>query len=372
MKKSPYALITYSNYELKFSMYKIYNSVPFLQLDELIEKVDLTSLSNDYERDEIVKKIQLVLAHAKKLANLQNIDVYVILDAEEYYHNEKCYTFEYETPQVIEQKNIDKIIEHALYQEEQPDGFKAVSFEVKSIVPNKTHPVENVVGLQVESLTITGDIVVCDGPSYYELMNLLNRVDTNILKTYVGGYLIRHGLNITPGDGFMEVCTNSINFILNDNGNIKQTSVKIGMKKILEDLYMKLVEVHSPEASEEAVRFIMEYFTLQSYPIDVEIIKGISLNQLISEFKELLIGYFQYIFNELASQGIVVNNMQIIVQDYPQVDFIEVLNEALTINFTTVEILQRKNIKKENLKAFYLVQKLCEEKIQLERRGHNE
>lgn len=358
--KSSYGIILYSNYEIKFLIYKIYKEKYFLQYEKLIDKIDLSAIINDFERDKLGKKLKNEVENGKKFVKDHDLKIFAIFDSPEYYHSEKIYTFEYENIHIVSELDIQKIITHAMSEEKVEEGYKAIGFNINQYVVDNVKTVNNLIGMEVNSITVIGDIVVSDSNSYYDFINLIVANEIAIIDLYIGGYLLQTGLSLDVNSGFMEIGTDVINFIFNDNNSIKQTTVKVGFKKLLEDMYVLLLEKYPPETSEDIVRFLMEYFPLKKYPLNATIFNDVRINDVIEEFKSLIINYFNYIIAEMIKQGINCETMYVLLQEYPQEEFIEILNETENqIYFTSIKLLETKNIKKENLKAHFLMNRLC-------------
>ncbi len=366
-----YVVASYVNFDLKIMVYNVFDKKPLLLYEESILKMDILNINNDIEKDRICAKMQRAIDNAKKIIKNPNPKLYVVFDPKDYYYVQKSFTFDFGSQHVVTESDLTKAMNMSMYDEVAEEGYKIVNFLPTNTIVDGKKEVKNVVGHEVSSLTITGEVLMSDTPTYYALISLLSGVDIELASMFIGNNLVKNQMEIEPGCGFLEVGTRTMDFTFNMDGEIKQTTLAVGFEQILNDLYASLLDDFDSKSSEDAVRFIMHYFPLNEYDTSLNVIDDIELNSLISKFNTLIVNYFKHIFNELKKQKISIDNFNIILHEYPLDEFITLLNENIDIQFQQPNIVSNTSTLKENMKSFYLIKLLATDVTQKINRGEH-
>ncbi len=329
MNKKMYTVFSYNNYEIKIMVYAVEESKSFLLFERLIDKVNLNTITSDLQKDKIALNVKEVLEQTKQITGKTANELYLVFDPEQYYYTRKSYTFDFPKGHTIERKDMKKIYDHILNDEVARNNYRVINFNIKSLVKNGEKEVKKPVGEVVDKLTVTGEIIYADSETYYNLINLIQGSEFRVIESRIGGYVLKENTELAVGQGIMEIGTEKISFVVNQDENIKQFSIKWGFRKIFESVYESLQNTYSPELSEQAVVFLMRYFPLKEYKYDTELSEGITVNEVIRRFVATIVDYFTYIFEELKQQRINVNEYKVLVHEYAEDEVIELLNETL-------------------------------------------
>ncbi len=377
-----YTVISYVNYELKVLVYnafiretdsRIIEKRPLLIYEEVITKKDLKDLKTDAERESVAKKLQKYINNAKKITKQdpnKKMNVYVVFDPVSTYNLDKSYTFDFGQEHIVTQADLTKAMNLAMYDETPHEGYKIVNFIPHETKVNDVKIVKNALGLEVDTLNISGEILLADASSYYSITSILSYIDVDVVGLFVGENLIKNMYPIDNNSGLIEIGTRSINFTFNIDHSIKQTTLSVGFEKILNDFYSQLLDTYSPEESEKAVRFIMDYFPLKEYRSNLYVFSEVALNDIIKKFSELVVAYFKHIFNQLAGQGIELEEYVLLLHDYPQNEFVSLLNNNLSINLKNPQEFKN-NVAIANIKSYYLIDLILSDKTQTIIRGEH-
>ncbi len=352
MKKKMYTVFSYNNYEIKIMVYTVEEGKPFLLFDRLIDKVNLNEITSDLQKDKISLKVKEVLEQTKQITGKSANELYLVFDPESYYYTRKSYTFDFPENHTIERRDMKKMYDHILNDEVAKNGYRVINFNMKKLVKDLEKEVKKPVGMTMDKLTITGEVIFADSETYYNLITLIQGSEFRVIETRIGGYILKEEIELQPAQGLMEIGTEKISFIVNQDDNIKQFNIKWGFRKIFESVYESLQEQYGADASEEAVVFLMRYFPLKKYKYDAELVEGIYINEIINRFTTILIDYFTYIFEELKRQNLNINEFKVQVHEFAEEEIISLLDEALKPTISKIQIAEKGVIEKgDNLKV---------------------
>ncbi len=352
MKKKMYTIFSYNNYEIKIMVYAVEENKPYLLFDRLIDKINLNEITSDLQKDKISLKVKEVLEQTKQITGKTANELYLVFDPELYYYTRKSYTFDFPEDYTIDRKDMKKMYDHILNDEVAKNGYRVVNFNVKSLIMDNKKSIKKPVGMSMEKLTIAGEVVFADSETYYNLISLIQGSEFRVIESRVGGYVLKEKMDLEPGQGIMEVGTEKISFVVNQQESIKQFSIKWGFRKIFESVYESLQSQYSPEASEQAVVFLMRYFPLKTYKYDVELVENIYVNDLITRFTSIIVEYFTYIFEELKDKKLEINDFKVLVHEYAEDEVINLLNETVKPSVSKVHMSDKGVIEKgDNIKV---------------------
>ncbi len=329
MKNNIYTIFSYNNFELKVKVYVEEANKTFVLMEELIDKVNINEITSDLQKDKVSLRIKDVLIKTKQFTDDSNDKLYLVFDPENYYYNQESYTFEFPEDHEVTKEDMQKIYSHVSNAEVAKNGYRVVNFNLKEMLKNGTEKINNAIGQKMNKITINGEIVFADAETYYNLTALVQSSGFKIEEVRIGGYLLKEEANLKAGQGIMEIGTEKISFVINQDDKIQQFSIKWGFRKIYETLFESLYQTYGAETSEKAVRFLMDYFPLNEYQFDVELYPDLTINTLIREFKDILNDYFVYIYDELKKQKIVVEEFKILIHEYNDEELIVLLDEML-------------------------------------------
>ncbi len=329
MKNNIYTIFSYNNFELKVKVYVEEANKTFVLMEELIDKVNLNEITSDLQKDKVSLRIKDVLTKAKQFTKDSDDKLYLVFDPENYYYSQESYTFEFPKDHEVASEDVQKIYNHVLNAEVAKNGYRVINFNLKELLKNGTEKINNPVGQKMDKLTVSGEIVFADAQTYYNLTSLIQMSGFKIQEVRIGGYLLKEEANLKAGQGIIELGTEKISFVINQNDKIKQFNINWGFKKIFETLFESLYEAYGADTSEKAVRFLMDYFPLKEYSYDVELYPGLTINTLIKEFRSILNDYFVYIYDELRKQKIIIEEFMVLVHEYNDEELILLLNETL-------------------------------------------
>lgn len=351
------AILSYNDYEFKLLVYGNSDDKPFLLYEKKIDKININLIKSDLERDKLASKIKDAIILCETELSFQIAKLNICFEPEKYFYSTKVFSFDFEKAHPVNKNDLKKVHLHAKSSEKGRDGFVAADFNVFKYTVDDTD-VLNPLDMEVKKLQVTGDVVFVDSVSYYNLVSIVSVYNVEIGKISIGNYLLQKESQLNNREAIVDVLNDRINFIVNQNGSIKQFSVKAGIKRFYDDLYKKLVTTYSAEESEEAIRFLMKYFTLISLPQNVLITKNIKINDLINEFDTIVVDYFNYLLTELKRQNIIIVDIQLLLNDYEDKEFIFLLDKALDVNVKKFTFNNKYNDVKENAKAHLAMKKI--------------
>lgn len=355
MADNLYTIFSYNNYELKIMVFSNSGKKSFLLFEEIIEKVNLNEITSDLTKDKISIKIKEVLVKATQITKKPIKQVYLVYDPDSYHYTSRSFVFDFPEEYILGEKDLTKMYSHIMNSEVARDESRVVNFNIKSLQDQDGRKIDNPIGMKLEKLKISGELVYSDSKTYYSLVSLIQTSEVKIIDARVGAYLLKEKIQLADHEGIMEVGTEKINFIVNQNDVIKQFSINWGFRKMLESMYEALRQNHSAEASEEAVRFLMEYFPLEEYKTDITLIEDLKLDSLIRRFQSVLVEYFTYIFEELEKQKITVDYFNVLVHEYNEPELIAMLDETLSVKLNRLIINEYKHVSSEDVKAYLAV-----------------
>lgn len=345
------AILSYNDYEFKLLVYGSVDDKPFLLYEKKIDKVNVNLIKSDLERDKLASKIKEAISACESELAFQILKLNICFEPEKYFYSTKVFSFDFETPHLVGKNDLKKVHVHAKNSEKGKEGFVVADFTVSKYTIDDIHDVIDPLDKEVKKLQVTGDVIFADSTTYYNVVSIVSIYKIEIGKVSVGNYMLKKDTALENQEAIVDIVNDRINFIVNQNGNVKQFSVKAGVKRFYEDLFKKLSLEYSAEESESAIRFLMRYFTLISLPENVNVTKNIKINDLINEFDTIIVDYFSYLLEELKRQNIIISDMQLLLNDYEDKEFIFLLDKALDINVRKFTFNNKYNDVKENAKA---------------------
>ena len=357
MKNNIHGILCYNDYEFKLLVFSSFDDKPFLMYERIIDKIKINDLTSDLEKDKLSTKIKDVIEEANKQLSINLTKIDICYDPDKYYYSSKAFTFDFEQSHRVTRADIKKVYVHAKTNEQSVTGFVVTDFSISSYRVNDEKYVANPIGMDVNKLQVYGEMIFVDSKTYYNLVSIVSAYEIEVGRIIVGTYMLKKNSIIEDKTAILDIGTERINFVVNKNEDIKQFSIAVGMKKLYEELYKELTAKFEVGESEDAVRFMMNYFTLFDIP-DYMVTENISQTQLASMFRVIVVNYFQYIVNELKSQDIHLSKAYVLLNDYYDVEFISLLNENTTIEFVRYNSDFKGIEKKEMYKAVYAIEEI--------------
>ena len=82
-------IVSYNNYEIKVLAFLINQGKSYVTFDEHVDKVDVTKLTSDFDKDALSAKINNAIERAMKVTKQANKEVYLVFDAKEFFYETK-------------------------------------------------------------------------------------------------------------------------------------------------------------------------------------------------------------------------------------------------------------------------------------------
>ena len=181
MTKNVYTIVSYNNYEIKILAFIINEGKSYLIYDELVDKVDVTKFTSDFDKDALSAKINEAVEESLKFTKQEKKDVYLVFDAHEFFFETKSLSFDFKDEHEINNTDVKKIYTNAMSNVGPKDGFTPVNFLLKNIIVNDDREVKSPVGMTVNKMTTIGEMVFADYTTTSAIKSVVSRYDINIV-----------------------------------------------------------------------------------------------------------------------------------------------------------------------------------------------
>lgn len=346
-----FGTLVYNDEQLSTVVYTQFEGQVNIVAHKIIETIKINEVTEEQEIQRLAKKFNEVFAGIEDEIGERIRHINLIIDPDAFYFESREFDIPFGEEHILTVDDLDKITDRTIKKCPAKQGYDAVSCLINKYFVDGTEK-HNPVGSNLKQLSIVTDIAYVDVQTLTPLERVIEESRYRLAKVIVSSHVLKYANGFINGTAIVEFGRSKMKFITKSDDLIQNFSIDFGIGHIFEKLYMELVESYDSEEALAATRFLQENFKLETIKFDYQISSQISYNMIVESFKSIASEYVLGTLKQIEIQGITINRIFSITNDYSNESWVKFLNDELDINIEELKIPGVCGNFKQDLKVF--------------------
>lgn len=346
-----YGALAYEDEKLTAIVYNSFEGQQYVIANEEVYSGDITKVTGVDASSSIGKKLNDVLGEVEEELGVRIHRLDLIIDPSLYDYEPKSFEVEFDTMHSITADDIKQIVSRAARYDSAKPGYATANFTPTNYIIDGLEKV-NPIGVVGRKIVVSGDIVFIDANTLYPLQKVIDDSRYRMDNIIISSHLLKFAASFHSNEAIIEFGRMRMKFITKSAEYTQNFKIDFGIGHIFQKVYMELVEKHSPEDSEKAVRYLQYNFKLSNLKFDYQIAPDITYNQVLEVFNKIASEYIEGVLLQVYKQGIEFKKIYSITNNYANDEWVRYLKSFLEIEVEEFKITSISGNFKQDLKVF--------------------